>query len=250
VRIVLLGPPGAGKGTQAKRLVDRYGLDHISTGDLLRMHKAKGTPLGVEARRYMDAGELVPDDVVLRMVVDRLQPGGRGFILDGFPRTVAQAEALDRALAQAGAELDAVLNLDIDPELAVIRLAARRTCPTCDAAYNTMTAPPSTPERCDRDGSVLLQRDDDREDVVRRRMEVFEEQTAPLRDYYRREGRLRSIDADGSEDQVSDRASDALADLAGEADRCVGDLGESVGEAAAVPAVDSPGRSGLSEVTP
>jgi adenylate kinase len=213
VRIVLLGPPGAGKGTQATRLVDRCGLDHISTGDLLRWHKAQDTQLGQEARHYMDAGELVPDDLVLRMVVDRLEPNGHGFILDGFPRTVEQAKALDRALADEGAELQAVLNLDLDREVAVRRLAARRTCPACHSAYNTLTAPPRVAETCDQDGERLLQRDDDREDVVRRRMEVFEEQTAPVKDYYRGTGLLRSIAAEGTEEEVAERAVEALADL-------------------------------------
>jgi adenylate kinase len=238
VRVVLLGPPGAGKGTQAARLVDRYGLDHISTGDLLRWHKAERTPLGEEARRYMDAGELVPDDLVLRMLVDRLDPNGGGFILDGFPRTVAQAEALDRALKEPAASLDAVLNLDLDPEIAVQRLAARRTCPVCQSAYNALTAPPRVPETCDQDGTRLLQRDDDREDVVRRRMEVFEDQTAPLRDYYRRAGLLRSIDAKGSESEVAANAFAALDDLAH-------DHGAEPGGGGA--SSDVPG---LSEVTP
>jgi adenylate kinase len=219
VRLVLLGPPGAGKGTQAARLADRFGVEHISTGDILRGNVAAGTPLGIEAKSYMDAGELVPDDVVVRMLVERLSSAGSGFILDGFPRTVAQAAALDEALGDRSMDLDAVLSFDIDREVVVRRISLRRTCPACHRAYNLQSSPPLRDEVCDVDTSPLLQREDDREDVVRRRMEVFEEQTAPVRAFYQGRGLVRPVDADGSEDQVFRRTVEALADVVGQGAR-------------------------------
>jgi adenylate kinase len=213
VRLVLLGPPGAGKGTQAARLVERLGLEHISTGDILRWNVAEGTPLGKEAKSYMDGGELVPDGLVVRMLADRLGSAGSGFILDGFPRNVAQAAALEDALHERGIDLDAVLSFDIDREAVVRRISSRRTCPSCQRTYNLLTSPPRNDEACDEDGTPLLQREDDREEVVRRRMEVFEEQTAPVRAFYDGQGLVRTIDADGSEDEVFARAMEALADV-------------------------------------
>ncbi len=217
MRLVLLGPPGAGKGTQAVRLADRFRLDHISTGDILRSSVAEGTALGREAKAYMERGDLVPDGVVVRMLVERLGAAASGFVLDGFPRTVAQAEALDRALAEQGIDLDAVLDFEIEPEIVVGRLSARRTCPTCQRAYNMVTAPPETDELCDEDGTRLVQREDDRPDVIRRRLQVFDQQTSPVREYYRDAGLLFPIDADGSEDEVFRRAVAALPDLEGTA---------------------------------
>jgi adenylate kinase len=161
----------------------------------------------------MDGGELVPDDVVVRMLVDRLGSAGSGFILDGFPRNVAQAAALEGALGERGIDLDAVLSFDIDRKEVVRRISSRRTCPTCQRAYNMATSPPRDDEVCDVEATPLLQREDDREDVVRRRMEVYEEQTAPVRAFYDAEGLVRTIDADGSEDEVFARVVEALGDV-------------------------------------
>jgi adenylate kinase len=213
VRLVLLGPPGAGKGTQAAKLASRYRLDHISTGDILRQNVADGTDLGRQAKAYMDLGDLVPDDVVVAMLMERLGSASSGFILDGFPRTVAQAEALGEALRERGLDLDAVLSFEIDPEAVVARLSARRTCPVCQRAYNLITAPPATDEVCDDDGTALVQRDDDRPEVIRRRLQVFEEQTAPVRAFYDDLGLIRPVDAEGTEEEVFDRAVSGLPDL-------------------------------------
>jgi adenylate kinase len=213
VRLVLLGPPGAGKGTQAAKLAGRFRLDHISTGDILRQNVAEGTDLGRQAQAYMDRGDLVPDDVVVAMLVERLGSAASGFVLDGFPRTVAQAEALGGALRERGLDLDAVLSFDIDSEAVVARLSARRTCPACQRTYNLLSAPPKSDEICDVEGERLVQRDDDRPEVIRRRLEVFEEQTAPVRAFYENRGLIRPVDADGSEEEVFDRAVSVLPDL-------------------------------------
>jgi adenylate kinase len=213
VRLVLLGPPGAGKGTQAARLAGRYRLDHISTGDILRQNVADGTDLGRQAKAFMDRGDLVPDDLVVAMLVERLGSASSGFILDGFPRTVAQAEALAEALRERGLDLDAALSFEIDPEAVVARLSARRTCPVCGRTYNLSTAPPRTDEVCDVEDAKLVQRDDDRPEVIRRRLQVFEEQTAPVRAFYDHRGLIRSVDAEGTEEDVFDRAVAILPDL-------------------------------------
>jgi adenylate kinase len=213
VRLVLLGPPGAGKGTQAARLEERFGLDHISTGEIFRDHAERATPLGLEARRYMDAGELVPDDVVVRMVADRLGSApAAGFILDGFPRNVAQAEELDRELRERRLDLDAVIAFDIDREEVVRRLSARRTCPSCQRAYNLVSAPPRSNRACDDDGTPIVQREDDREEVDRNRLQVYDRQTAPVRAFYEERALVRPVDAEGSENEVFERVLDALAD--------------------------------------
>ena len=213
MRLVLLGPPGAGKGTQAAKLAGRFRLDHISTGDILRQNVAEDTDLGRQARAFMDRGDLVPDELVVAMLVERLGSASSGFILDGFPRTVAQAEALGRALRAQGLDLDGVLSFDIDPEAVVARLSARRTCPVCQRTYNLLTAPPGADQVCDVDGAGLVQRDDDRPEVIRRRLQVFEEQTAPVRTFYEERGLIRPVDAEGTEDEVFERAVSALPDL-------------------------------------
>lgn len=212
MRLALLGVPGAGKGTQAKRLGDRFGLRHIATGDLFRENLAHGTQLGLLAKGYMDAGELVPDDVVVRMVGEALDAAPDGFVLDGFPRTVPQAEVLERHLAERGTPLDAVLALDLPDEVAVKRLAGRRTCSKCQRPYNVELAPTAVPGVCDRCGGRLVQREDDREETVRRRLEVYYESTDPLHQFYASRALLRSIDADGTEDEVTSRAVAILSD--------------------------------------
>jgi adenylate kinase len=214
VRIVLLGPPGAGKGTQAVRLSKRFGIPHIATGDLFRDHLARGTELGQLARTYMDSGELVPDDVTLSMISEGLKGSPDGFILDGFPRTIAQAEALEREMEAADTPIDSVLAFVIDDEIPLQRIAGRRICPNCGRTYHAVLDPPKTPDLCDRCGERLAQRTDDEEATVRRRLEVYHESTAPLLKFYSERGLLREIDADGTEDEVTDRAVAALADLA------------------------------------
>jgi len=213
VRLVLLGPPGAGKGTQAKRLAERYGIPHIASGDLFREDLAKGTDLGRVAKAFMDRGDLVPDDVTVAMVVVGLSKADRGFILDGFPRTIAQAEALERELEGHGTPLDAVLAFVLDDETAVKRIAGRRTCPNCQRTYNVELNPPRVPGRCEVCGHELVQRADDNEATVRRRLEVYQESTAPLLKFYSERGLLREIDADGTEDEVTRRSLEALGDL-------------------------------------
>jgi adenylate kinase len=213
MRLVLLGPPGAGKGTQARHLVQRYGAKLIATGDIFRRNVQNDTELGREAKKYMDAGELVPDDVVVRMVVAGLEEAPEGFILDGFPRTTVQAQALEEALAEDGTPLSAALALMLDDELAVKRLAGRRTCQQCHRTYNVELDPPQAEGICDVCGGRLVQRADDDELTVRRRLEVYHESTAPLLEFYSGRGLLRVVDADAPESEVTRRAVAALGDL-------------------------------------
>ncbi|MEX0834375.1 MAG: adenylate kinase [Actinomycetota bacterium] len=211
MRLVLLGPPGAGKGTQGHPLAERYGVPLISTGDIFRTHLSRGTALGVQAKDYMERGELVPDDVVVWMVVGRLaEPDTEnGFILDGFPRTLPQARALDEALEERETPLSAVLVFNVDDEVLVKRLAARRICGDCQRTYNLDLKPPQEEGICDVCGGKLIQRSDDEEETVRRRLDVYHEEAGRLSDYFGEKGLLRKIDADGTVDEVLERAIEA-----------------------------------------
>ncbi len=212
MRLVLLGPPGAGKGTQAQRLVERYDIPQISTGDILRQHVQEGTALGIQARAVMDRGEFVSDDLVVRMVMDRLDEpdAAQGFILDGFPRTVPQALALEAALGAADRQLTAVLMFAISDDMAVRRLSNRWTCPVCKRTYNMEFKRPASDSVCDVEGAELQRRADDDELTVRRRLAVYQEQTEPLEVFYADRGLLREVDAQASEDLVIDRTIAAL----------------------------------------
>ncbi|MFN2591068.1 MAG: adenylate kinase [Actinomycetota bacterium] len=213
MRIVLLGVPGAGKGTQGHRLAERFDLELVATGDIFRSNVQQETELGLLAKGYMDAGELVPDDVVVKMVVNAVEQVRGGFILDGFPRTIAQADALEQDLAARDRPLSVALAFDLDDHIAVKRLAGRRTCRRCQRTYNVEFYPPKVDGVCDACGGVLVHREDDRELTVRRRLEVYYESTAPLWEFYASRGLLRVVDADGSEDEVTERAVEALSDL-------------------------------------
>ncbi len=201
--LILLGAPGAGKGTQGERLAREFGLVRISTGDLLREAVREGTPLGREARRYMDAGELVADDVILGLVGVVLGRPAAGHVFDGFPRTIAQAEALDVLLAETGRPLDAVVLIDVPDDVLVRRLSGRRSCPDCGAVYNVYFEPPRREGLCDHCGATLVERPDDAPDTVRRRLEVYREQTQPLIEYYRQgEAPLLTLNGDRDPDDV------------------------------------------------
>ncbi len=207
MNIVFLGPPGAGKGTQAKRIAEKYGIPQISTGDMFREHLSKGTELGQKAKEYMDKGALVPDEIVLGMVEERLkQPDcEKGFILDGFPRTVPQAEALDKLLEKLGKKIDYAILIDVPDEELVKRLTGRRTCKKCGMMYHVMFKPPKEEGKCDVCGGELYQRADDNEETVRNRLKVYHEQTEPIIAYYEKKGVLHRIDGMGSIDEIFNR---------------------------------------------
>ncbi len=208
MRLVLVGPPGAGKGTQAQFIASHFAIPKISTGDIFRANVSQGTQLGLEAKKYMDAGDLVPDDVTIGMVRDRLREKDArdGFLLDGFPRNVQQAEVLDGMLPDLGGSLDVVLELVVDDDEVVRRLSGRRTCRSCEHVWHLDFDPPADPLRCDECGGALFQRDDDKAETIRHRLEVYAEQTAPLVDYYADRRLLFGIDATGPVEDVTERS--------------------------------------------
>ncbi len=204
MNVILLGPPGAGKGTQAKRLVEKYHIPQVSTGDMLREALKEGTPLGLEAKKYMDQGGLVPDTVVIGLVKERIQkPDAKGgYMLDGFPRTVGQAEALDKILGELGQKIDHVVSVEVPNSELLGRLTGRRTCRACGAGFHVLFDPPKKEGVCDKCGGELYQRSDDNEVTVQSRLETYEAQTKPLIDYYKGQQKLRRIDGVGKMDDI------------------------------------------------
>ncbi len=217
MNLILLGAPGAGKGTQAKMIAEKYGLAHIATGDILREAVAKGTELGKKAKEYMDRGELVPDEIVIGIVKERLKEPDcqKGFILDGFPRTLPQAEALDKMLEELGMKIDAVINIAVPEEEVVRRIAYRRTCKKCGAVYHLIYAPPKEDNKCDKCGGELYQREDDKEETVRERYRVYRERTEPLIEYYRKKGLLYEVDGTKSIEEVFKQIEETLKKIKG-----------------------------------
>jgi adenylate kinase len=207
MNLILLGPPGAGKGTQAQMIVDRYHIPQISTGDILRAAVRGKTPLGTKAKKFMDQGKLVPDELVIGIIEERLKASDcrPGFILDGFPRTIAQAEALQSILAKMGKSIDHVINIEVDDEELVRRLTGRRTCKNCGAMFHLIFYPPKKEGMCDRCGGSLYQRDDDKEETIRTRLKEYQRQTAPLIQYYQGKKKLRSVPGVGEQNQISER---------------------------------------------
>ena len=207
MRMILLGLPGAGKGTQAKLIAERVGLLHVSTGDMFRDASAEGTELGKRAQGYMSRGELMPDEVTIGMLLERIaEPDAEpGFMLDGFPRTIAQAEALDVALAERGGAIDVVLYIEVPEDELIARLSGRWTCPGCGAIYHEQSNPPDHAGRCDGCGTALVQREDDRPETVRQRLDVNGEWTAALVEFYERAGKLHAVDGCGAPSKVTER---------------------------------------------
>lgn len=212
MKLILLGPPGAGKGTLAVRLAQHFSVIHLASGDILRTEIRNGSELGLSVQKYMDAGQLVPDDVIIQVMIHRLtQPDcADGFILDGFPRTVPQAQALNDRLAEANAPVDVVVYLDTDQEVIISRLAGRRFCPVCQASYNVDTMPPVEPGKCDHDQADLQTRPDDNPEVIRTRLQKYSQLTEPLLDYYSSNGQVVRLDGNKDIDQVCAQAKQAL----------------------------------------
>jgi adenylate kinase len=206
MRVVFLGPPGAGKGTQARQLAQEWGVPSIATGDMLRDAAAAGTPAGLRAKQIMDTGALVSDDVIMELMGERLRApdAARGFILDGVPRTIGQAEGIESLLKELGHDLDRVVYFDVPEAELLRRLTGRRLCRSCGTPYHVVSAPPRVPHRCDRCGGELYQRDDDKEETVKRRLHVYTTQTAPLLEYYRNRSRLVTVPAQGAVDAIAD----------------------------------------------
>ncbi len=203
MRVVLLGAPGAGKGTQCKRMVDKYNVQHLSSGDILRTERAEGTELGAQAQDYMDSGRLVPDDLIVKMMAGAVAEAPEsGYILDGFPRTVNQAEELDKSLASDGRMIDVVVNLQIDDSIIMDRMTGRRSCPKCGAIYHVKNLKPKVEGKCDNDGEELMQRPDDKPEVVKKRLETYHEQTEPVVGYYKQHACVLEVDASAAADEV------------------------------------------------
>jgi len=212
LNLILLGPPGAGKGTQALKIVERFHIPQISTGDILRTAVKEKTPLGMKAKAFMDRGQLVPDDLVIGIIEERLKASDcrQGFILDGFPRTIAQAEALQSILTKIGKFIDHVVNIEVDPEELVRRLTGRRTCKNCGGMFHISFHRPRKEGICDRCGGPLYQREDDQEETIRNRLDAYQKQTAPLIRYYEQINRLRPIQGMGEQDEIFERVARLL----------------------------------------
>lgn len=204
MKIIMLGAPGAGKGTQAKQIADKYSIPHISTGDIFRANIKNGTELGKKAKQYMDQGALVPDELTCDLVMDRIQQDDckNGFVLDGFPRTIPQAEALDAALEKINEKMDYAIDVDVPDENIVNRMSGRRACLNCGATYHLISIPPKVEGICDRCGSKIVLREDDKPETVQKRLKVYHEQTQPLIDYYKNQGILKSVDGTQPMDEV------------------------------------------------
>jgi adenylate kinase len=204
MRVILLGPPGAGKGTQCKRIIEKYQTAHLSSGDILRAERAAGTELGKKAQDYMDSGALVPDDLIIDMMVAAMKKAPKGYVLDGFPRTTVQAEALDKALVKAGEKIDAIVNLVVDDALILPRMTGRRSCPKCGAVYHIETLRPKAEGKCDKGCGSLVQRLDDKAEVVSNRLKTYHEQTAVVVGYYEKKNAvIVNVDAAQEINQVS-----------------------------------------------
>lgn len=212
MKIIMLGPPGAGKGTQARMIAEKYGIPQISTGDILREEVKKGSTLGREARSYMDKGELVPDKLIIDIILKRLDEGGasEGYILDGFPRTVAQAVAFTSALSERGERVDSVISIEVERGELIRRLSGRRTCVECGAMFHVHFDPPRRDGTCDKCGGKLIRRDDDNEETVANRLEVYGKQTEPLINYYEGSGVFKAVDGMGSIEDILKRVEEAL----------------------------------------
>ena len=206
MKIIMLGAPGAGKGTQAKKIADRYQIPHISTGDIFRANIKEGTELGKKAKSYMDQGLLVPDELTLELIMDRFQNPdcANGYVLDGFPRTIPQAEALTEALEKNGDSIDYAINVEVPDENIITRMSGRRACLACGATYHVVYAPTKEEGVCDRCGEKLVLRDDDKPETVKKRLDVYHSQTQPLIDYYTKQGKLAEVDGTQSVDAVFD----------------------------------------------
>ncbi len=212
MKIIMLGAPGAGKGTQAKQIAGKYGIPHISTGDIFRANIKNGTELGKKAKEYMDQGQLVPDELTCDLVMDRIAEDDckNGFVLDGFPRTIPQAEALDAALTKTGQAMDYAIDVDVPDENIVNRMSGRRACLKCGATYHIVSIPPKQEGICDTCGAQLVIRDDDKPETVQKRLDVYHEQTQPLIDFYSKKGILKSVDGTKSMDEVFGAITDIL----------------------------------------
>lgn len=212
MKIVMLGAPGAGKGTQAKKIAAKYNIPHVSTGDIFRANIKGGTELGKEAKSYMDAGKLVPDELTVRILLDRVSEEDcrNGYVLDGFPRTIPQAEVLDKELSKAGEKIDYAINVEVPDEDIIGRMSGRRGCPKCGASYHLKYIPPKKEGICDACGSELVLRDDDKPETVKKRLKVYHDQTQPLIDYYKKQGALKEVDGTVDPEDVFKAITDIL----------------------------------------